>query len=95
VVAGLVPIKDNYITSYVKILGRAKRSLLNCACDYMNTLQRKDKTFQPTRGSEPERRIQEKGLVGIALRSYLMRPALKKKTLRRRVLGIAVGLLKL
>lgn len=95
VVAGLVPIKDNYIKSYVKILGRAKRSLLNCACDYVNTMQRSDSTFRSSGESEPERKIREKGLVGIALRSYMMRTSLKKKTLRRRVVGIAVGLFRL
>lgn len=84
-------IKDAHVKGYIKFLGRAKQRLHNYLTDY-NSRMSPDQLQLPWNGKDPS----QQGLLGLFLRTQMVRAGLKKKpNFRRRMLNAAVESLKL
>jgi hypothetical protein len=92
-VVAMPAIKDQYVRGYVRIVSRAKESAKNVLRDYISFQKRGVRTFHLTRDEAVTR---DMGLIGLALRSYVVRAAKRgDQNLQRSVVSAAMRALKL
>lgn len=86
-------IKDQHVRGYVKLVRRAKESAKNVLRDYISFQKRGERTFHLTHDEAVTR---DMGLIGLALRSYMVRAAKRgDQAVQRSVVSAAMRALNL